>query len=47
MALILLNLAGGSAVDDIQHLGEDEGFVEILRGRDESRPYGGGMCSGS
>ena len=40
MALILLNLAGGSAVDDIQHLGEDEGFVEILRGRDESRPYG-------
>ncbi|MEK7744698.1 MAG: transposase, partial [Elusimicrobiota bacterium] len=31
MALILLNLAGGSAVDDIEHLGEDEGFVEILR----------------
>jgi hypothetical protein len=31
MALILLNLAGGSAVDDIERLGEDEGFVEILR----------------
>ena len=30
-ALFLLNLAGGNAVDDLEHLGEDEGFVEVLR----------------
>jgi hypothetical protein len=31
MALFLLNLAGGNAVDDIERLKEDEGFVEVLR----------------
>lgn len=31
MALVLLNVAGGHAVDDLEHLGEDEGFVEVLR----------------
>lgn len=31
MALVLLNLAGGSAVDDVERLAQDEGFVEILR----------------
>jgi hypothetical protein len=30
-ALMLLNVAGGNAVDDLEHLSEDEGFVEVLR----------------
>jgi hypothetical protein len=31
MALILLNLAGGSCVEDLRKLEEDEGFCQVLR----------------
>lgn len=31
MSLVLLNVAGGNAVDDLERLGEDDGFVEVLR----------------
>jgi hypothetical protein len=32
LSLILLNLAGGDAVDDIRILDKDEGFCKVLRG---------------
>ena len=30
MSLILLNLSGGDCVEDINHLGSDDGFCKIL-----------------
>src|SRR3989304_10064711 len=46
MALVLLNLANGSCVDDVRGLDGDEGFVRVLRRGGRGGVRGGGRRGG-